>query len=108
MRFDHVALTVPKGKISETISWYIDNMSASKVYEDETWGLIACNGIKIAFVIPEQHPPHVAFTLTQSEYDSFKSKGKEFKKHRDGSESFYEKDCQGNMLEYLFWPKKTG
>ena len=78
------------------------------IYFDETWGLVECNGIKLAFVIPNQHPAHVAFTLNNLEYTHYKSLGKIFKKHRDGSESFYDKDCQGNTLEFLFWPKKRG
>jgi hypothetical protein len=108
MKFDHVALTVPKGKIKETVQWYIENMSAKIIYFDETWGLVECNGIKLAFVIPNQHPAHVAFTLNNLEYTHYKSLGKIFKKHRDGSESFYDKDCQGNTLEFLFWPETNG
>tara|TARA_B100000282_G_C31700761_1_gene476191 strand:- start:376 stop:702 length:327 start_codon:yes stop_codon:yes gene_type:complete len=108
MKYDHIALTVEKGSIESTIAWYVENMSASVKYSDETWGLIECFGTDIAFVIPGQHPPHVAFVLNQSEYENFKNDGKVFKKHRDGSESFYDKDCQGNFLEFLFWPKKSG
>ena len=108
MKYDHVALQVPKNKIRETVSWYVENMSATVKYVDDSWGLISCNGTDIAFVIPGQHPPHVAFTLNNSEYERFKSLGKLFKKHRDGSESFYDRDCQGNILEFLFWPQKNG
>tara|TARA_R110002126_G_scaffold42568_1_gene122704 strand:+ start:116 stop:442 length:327 start_codon:yes stop_codon:yes gene_type:complete len=108
MNFDHIALTVPKGKIEETVNWYKENLSASVVYSDKSWGLIRCNGVKIAFVIPKQHPPHIAFNLNDNEYIQYKSQGKIFKKHRDGSESFYDKDCQGNILEFLFWPMKSG
>ena len=108
MNFDHIAVTVQKGKIIETVAWYTENMNAKVIYSDETWGLIECNGLKLALVIPNQHPPHIAFNLNASEYVYYKSKGKAFKKHRDGSESFYDKDCQGNTLEFLFWPKKRG
>ena len=108
MKFDHVALTVPKGNIEETVNWYVENLSADIRHLDETWALISCNGTSIAFVIPSQHPPHIAFSLNDSEYEHFKNIGKVFKKHRDGSESFYEKDCQGNILEFLFWPQVSG
>ena len=108
MKYDHVALTVLQGTVEETVEWYVNNMSASIKYVDSTWGLIDCNGTDIAFVIPGQHPPHIAFTLNDSEYERFKNLGKIFKKHRDGSESFYDKDCQGNILEFLFWPTKNG
>jgi len=108
MRYDHVALTVSDGKIKEAVDWYVENMNAEVKYVDETWGLVSCAGTDIAFVIPGHHPPHIAFTLSVSEYEKFKSLGKVFKKHRDGSESFYDKDCLGNILEFLFWPQKNG
>ncbi len=108
MKYDHVALQVPEGSVEDTVEWYVKNMSASVKYVDSSWGLVSCNGTDIAFVVPGQHPPHIAFTLDMSEYVYHKDRGKVFKKHRDGSESFYDKDCQGNILEFLFWPKKNG
>jgi catechol 2,3-dioxygenase-like lactoylglutathione lyase family enzyme len=108
MKYDHVALTVPEGKVRETVAWYVENMSAKVKHVDDTWGLVSCHGTDVAFVIPKQHPPHIAFILDNSEYEQFKNEGKVFKIHRDGSESFYDKDCQGNILEFLFWPRKIG
>jgi len=103
--FDHIALS--SKNIDETINWYIENLNASVLYQDETWGLVSVGGIKIAFVIKSQHPSHVCFEVDDSYIDQYLS-NKIFKEHRDESSSCYVKDIDGNHIEFLKWPKKNG
>tara|TARA_R110000744_G_scaffold360998_1_gene468637 strand:+ start:142 stop:474 length:333 start_codon:yes stop_codon:yes gene_type:complete len=103
VKFDHVALSVKKNEVESTALWYREKMSAEILYLDETWAMLSVCGVKIALVVPEQHPPHIAFTINEIQYIDLKKAGKIFKIHRDKSESFYEKDPSGNMLEFVFW-----
>jgi len=107
VKFDHVAISVKDKDIKGTAAWYKDNMSAEILYLDETWALLKVFDLKLALVIPSQHPPHIAFNINEDQYLDFIKDNKIFKKHRDGSESFYKKDISGNILEFVFW-KKTG
>lgn len=100
MKFDHVAL---KSKnIAESVDWYIERFGGDILYQDETWAEIKVCGLTLAFVTPGQHPAHVAFSLTDDEAAKFPDKS--FKLHRDGTRSFYEKDNQGNILEFIVRP----
>ena len=105
MNFDHVAIAVKNKDIEGAAAWYKENMSAEILYLDKTWALLKVFNLKIALVIPSQHPPHIAFKINEGQYLDFKKDNKVFKKHRDGSESFYEKDMSGNILEFVFWKK---
>ena len=52
--------------------------------------------IKLALVLPQDHPAHIAFE------DETVEGGK---KHRDGSESIYEHDTFGNIIERIKYEK---
>ena len=100
MVFHHVAVQV--GHISEGMEWYTSNMDATCLYQDETWALIDIGGTKIALVLPDQHPPHIAFECDHAEqFGSLKG-------HRDGTSSTYIRDPFGNTLELLKTPKEEG
>ena len=99
LKIDHIAMTATN--IEETAKWYIENLNFEIKYIDQTWALlINQNGTKIALAKPEQHPPHVAFTV--SNLNSFPP-GK-IKYHRDGSAYLYTEDPSGNVIEYICWP----
>jgi len=107
MNFDHIALTVPtEAMMKNNVKWYCDQYDAEILYQDNTWSLLSVGGVKIAFVLPSQHPPHVAFEIDDMHRNSLIDAGHTFHTHRDGSESCYLKDLCGNNLEFLFWPKK--
>jgi len=107
MKYDHTAITVQtESLLKSNVKWYCDKYKAKVLHQDDTWALLSVWGTKIAFVLPEQHPPHIAFRLDRTQWEEFKAEGKQFKKHRDGSESFYEKDLCGNYMEFIFWPKE--
>ena len=105
MKFDHVALT--SKNIKNSIKWYVENLDAEVLYEDDTWGLVNVSDVKIAFVIPKQHPSHICFEVSEDYIDKHLD-SKIFKEHRDGSSSCYVSDIDGNHIELLKWPKKNG
>ena len=92
---DHVAIRVTD--IRRAVDWYLDKYDASEVFSDDTWGMIEINGIKIAFILEDSHPPHIAFT-------QFSKVPAEAKRHRDGSWYIYDRDPDGNVIERIWWP----
>jgi len=105
MKFDHIAFY--SKDIFRSISWYTNMLDAKILYQDDTWGLIEVSDLKIAFVSPNQHPNHICFEIND-DYSEKHLANKIFKEHRDGSESCYIKDLDGNHIEFLKWPKKNG
>ena len=63
-------------------------------YQDETWALLEFANIRVAFVLPEQHPPHFAVLGDPAAYGQPKT-------HRDGTRSVYLQDPSGNNVEIL-------
>ena len=55
---DHVAVSV--SDVKGTVDWYLKNFSCKVAYQDETWALLEFANIRVAFVLPQQHPPHFA------------------------------------------------
>lgn len=104
MKFDHVALV--SKSIKDSIRWYQENLHAEVLYEDDTWGFMNVGGAKIALVTKHQHPPHVCFKI-DDDFIEKNLQGKVFKKHRDGTESCYVKDIDGNFIEYLKCPDQN-
>ena len=98
MKLDHVAINVKN--INESIDWYIKNLSAQILYCDDSWAMLDCNGTKLALTISSQHPPHVAFCV--SNIDQIPGIPKY---HRDGSAYRYVDDPDGNTIEYVYWPE---
>ena len=88
----HVAVSVTD--IRGTVDWYTKNFGCKVKDQDETWALVEFANISLAFVLPEQHPPHLALLREPSTYG-------EPKKHRDGTRSVYLQDPAGNKVEVL-------
>src|SRR4051794_41379946 len=66
VQFDHVALRVPD--VAAALAWWSATVPGAEVlYADATWGLLAAGGARIAFVVAEQHPDHLAFKVSGSE-----------------------------------------
>ena len=89
----HIAL--PVNDIGKAVTWYEKNFDVSKVYEDESWALLAFENISLALVLPGQHPAHIAVTRANAE------KHGKLTTHRDGSSAVYVTDPWGNAVEYL-------
>ncbi|MAH83856.1 MAG: glyoxalase [Rhodospirillaceae bacterium TMED8] len=89
----HIALCVDD--LTVAIDWYSSKLQAVTLYQDDTWALMEVNGTRIAFVIPSQHPPHIAFECDEAE------KYGPLTGHRDGTSSVYVEDPFGNTVEIL-------
>ena len=89
----HVAIQVKD--IARALKWYSENFNAETVYLDDTWAMLRFDNIYLALVIPEQHPPHIAI-----EHEGAEAYGTLIK-HRDGTESIYINDSEGNTLEMM-------
>jgi catechol 2,3-dioxygenase-like lactoylglutathione lyase family enzyme len=89
---DHVAVTV--ANVAETVAWYKKHFQCKVAYQDETWALVEFANIRLAFVLPSQHPDHFAVLGDPSAYG-------QPKQHRDGTSSVYIQDPNGNNVEIL-------
>ena len=97
---DHIALQVED--VRESVDWYVDQYGCSIEYCDSTWALLQFENIKLALVVKEEHPPHIAFEVDKMD-DDWPMKGK---LHRDGSISKYVEDPSGNKIELIEYPKE--
>ncbi|MDA9946434.1 VOC family protein [Candidatus Marinimicrobia bacterium] len=94
---DHIA--VQTDSIIDSVKWYKEMFSCEVEYEDDSWALLKFENTKLALVIPNQHPPHIA--VKKDNLESFGSPVK----HRDGSESVYVKSPDNNTFELIRYPK---
>jgi catechol 2,3-dioxygenase-like lactoylglutathione lyase family enzyme len=92
-RVEHVAISV--ADIDSAVAWYTSNFRCTVAYRDATWALLDFANLQLALVIPEQHPPHIAFTSPHAErFGTLKT-------HRDGTRSTYVEDPAGNSVEIM-------
>ncbi len=89
----HVAVSV--ADVAEAVRWYTQQFRCRVAYQDDTWALLEFSNAKLALVIPDQHPPHLA--LESPEAERFGP----LKPHRDGTRSIYVEDPAGNSVEIL-------
>ena len=104
MKFDHVAQPVPD--IAAALEWWQRTVPDARVlYADETWGLLEAGGAKLAFVMADQHPQHLAFKVSAEELERLAAAhGAEIAVHRDASRSFY-LDAPGDArVEVIAYP----
>lgn len=99
MILDHIALVVEDPK--KSAEWYCEKFKAEFIFADETWAMVQFDNIKLAFVIKRQHPAHIAFRVDTLDSD------KRVKPHRDGTESYYTRDQDGNIIEMIKYPEDT-
>ena len=104
VRFDHIAQQVPD--ISEAIAWWRATVPQVEVlHEDPTWGLIEAAGVKLAFVLADQHPGHLAWRVDGAELERLAAAGgHEIRPHRDGTRSFYVEGPGGQAVEVIAYP----
>ncbi len=105
MRFDHAAHQVPD--IAAAIAWWRETVPGTKVlYEDATWGLIEAGGLKLAFVMADQHPDHLAWRVSEAELEELAERYElAIHPHRDGTRSFYLEAPGGHPLEVIAYPE---
>lgn len=93
---DHVAIQVQD--VQRAVDWYRSRFDVRIGYQDDTWALLEFANIRLALVIPEQHPPHLAVGRDDAERFG------PLKTHRDGTASVYIKDSEGNCVEIMQQP----
>ena len=94
---DHVALQVHD--IAAAAAWYREHWKCDVEHLDATWAMLRFANTRLALVLPNQHPPHVAFLDKHPE-----KAGEPTVHHRDGTISVYIQDPWGNKLELLMRP----
>jgi catechol 2,3-dioxygenase-like lactoylglutathione lyase family enzyme len=92
-RIDHFAIAVDE--IDGAVAWYTRQFRSRVVYQDDTWALLEFANVKLAFVVPTQHPPHIGFLSPEA------AKHGKLEHHRDGTRSVYISDPWGNRIELL-------
>ena len=103
MRLDHVAVVAKD--IERSVKWYAQQFGATVLYQDGTWAFLQVGGNKLALVTPGQHPPHVAFSVTEEQLaKASTAAGIAVDKHRDGTRGIYINDPDGNAVELISYP----
>ena len=104
MRFDHVAVQVPD--IGEAVDWYARAVPGTRVlYQDHTWALVDAGGARLAFVLPGQHPGHLAFRVEPAELERLAAEhGRPIDVHRDASRGFYLEGPGEHVVEIIAYP----
>ena len=64
-KIHHIAIEVKN--IQNSIDWYTKNTKCKISYQDDTWALLNYDNISLALVLPNMHPPHIAFEKTNAE-----------------------------------------
>lgn len=104
VKFDHVAQPVPD--IAAALEWWQRTVPGARVlYADDTWALLDAGGAKLAFVMADQHPHHLAFSVSGDELARLAAKhGAEIAVHRDASRSFYLEAPGDARVEVIAYP----
>ena len=104
MRFDHVAQQVPD--VGEAIAWWRETVPGVEVlHQNDTWGLIEAAGVRLALVMADQHPAHLAWRVDEAELERLAAAGGHaIRPHRDGSRSFYLRGPGGQAIEMIAYP----
>ena len=63
-KIHHIAIEVKN--IIESVEWYQEKSNCSIIFMDDTWALLEYDNIKLALVLPNQHPMHLAFEKTNA------------------------------------------
>jgi hypothetical protein len=105
VRFDHVAQQVPD--IGEAVAWQLEAVPGSRVlHQDPSWALVESAGVKLAFVLPEQHPPHIAYRVDDDELERLAARhGATIAVHRDATRSFYLRGPGSLQTEVISYPE---
>lgn len=92
----HIA--IPVTDIAVAVAFYTARFCVAVDYQDDSWALLRFANTKLALVIPDQHPPHVAVERADLEADA---DARPIVTHRDGTRSLYIEDPWGNVIELL-------
>ena len=101
LRLHHIA--IQSDSIKNSIDWYTKHLQASILTQDEDWAMLIAGNTRIALTKTGTHPDHVCFLVDSLE--DFPCDKIDIKEHRDGSLYYYQQAPDGNVIEWLFWPK---
>ncbi len=104
VQFDHVAQPVPD--IAAALEWWQRMVpGASVLFADDSWGLLEAGGARLAFVMADQHPHHLAFKVSAEELERLAAEhGAVIAVHRDASRSFYLETPGDARVEVIAYP----
>jgi hypothetical protein len=104
VKFDHVAQQVPD--IAEAVAWQLSAVPGTTVvHQDPTWALVESGGARLAFVLPDQHPSHVAFRVDDEQLERLAAEhGVEIATHRDATRSIYLAGPGSLQTEIISYP----
>lgn len=107
MEFDHVAQEVPD--IAEAVEWQRRTVPRTTVlHQDPTWALVESGGAKLAFVLPGQHPSHLAYRVDAAELERLAAEnGLEIATHRDATRSIYLQGPGSLATEIITYPERA-
>lgn len=105
MEFDHVAQEVPD--IAEAVAWQERTVPGTRVlHQDPTWALVESGGAKLAFVLPGQHPSHLAYRVDAAALERLAAEnGVEIATHRDATRSIYLQGPGSLATELITYPE---
>ncbi len=101
MNFDHLA--VPVENVKAVMRWFQSIHPDTEVlYVDDTWCFLRIGETKLAFVNESEHPPHFAFTVSESRLRELALEhGQEITQHREDTLSFYMTGPEGVCIEFV-------
>ena len=99
MIYHHTA--VHTSDVAASVEWYVKNLQAKILKQDEDWAMVMIGGMTLALTLPEKHPPHIAFEVDSLK--KFPCYPNEIKMHRDGSHYYYQETPDGTVIEWLYW-----
>ena len=107
MEFDHVAQEVPD--IAEAVEWQRRTVPGTTVlHQDPTWALVDSGGAKLAFVLPGQHPSHLAYRVDAAELERLAAEHNlEIATHRDATRSIYLQGPGSLATEIITYPERA-
>ena len=104
---DHIGIQV--NDIKESVDFYVKNFGCEIIYQDDTWAFLQFGNVKMALVIEDEHPYHIAFEIEGLDSEMGKlpyGNRQNWKSHRDGSISRYIDDPTGNKNELIWYMDK--
>ncbi len=105
---DHLAIKC--GDLANAVTQYENlGFKLETLYDD--WAMLRdANGFGIALLPPaSKHPPHLGLRVeTMAELEAAaKLEGRPVKPHRDGTNSFYTKGVDGQIVEMIWYPEES-
>ncbi|MEQ8832927.1 MAG: VOC family protein [Miltoncostaeaceae bacterium] len=104
MIFDHIAHQVPD--IAEAVAWQTATIpGATVLHQDDSWALVEAGGLKTAYVLPDEHPAHVAYRVDDATLEALAAqRGTTIATHRDATRSIYIEGPGTICLEIIAYP----